>query len=153
MRRIYWSLLLAGAACSGTPTSPNAPSGSPTPINLAGIWTLETHASASCSSLPTSGVDRTYPSLVRITQNGPTLSIDTTTSFGPFPTMRTALIGVANIHDRLTLSDNYGSGVLDIDGTFTAAAISNRISGPLDGRYTVSGKDCVAADHTITFTR
>ena len=27
--------------------------------------------------------------------------------------MRTALIGVANIHDRLTLSDNYGNGGLD----------------------------------------
>lgn len=153
MRRIYLSLLLACAACSGNSTSPNAPSGSPTPITLAGIWTLETHASATCSGLPTSGVDRTYPSLVKITQSGPTLSIDTTTSFGPFPTMRTALIGVANIHDRLTLSDNYGSGVLDIDGTFTATAISNRISGTLDGRYTVSGKDCVAADHAITFTR
>jgi hypothetical protein len=57
------------------------------------------------------------------------------------------------IKDRLRLVDDSVAGSLVIDGTFTGTVSSSRMPGTLDGHVTTGTTDCVATDHTVTFSR
>jgi len=148
MRRTVWALLLALSACGSNSNSPSSLSQT---VNIAGEnWTLQTHASATCVGLPPEAMSRSYP--VTITQDGLTVQMFVTTSFGRLPMMSTNFIG-SKIQDRLVLTDMTNVGLFHMDGTFTSVPTSNTISGALNGILGFQGGECIAVDHSLTFTR
>lgn len=150
MRRICLAVLLLVPACSGntsTPITSTAPSG----YSLPGPWTLQVVASDTCSGLSPDIRNRSY--IVTIYQTGfDTISMNVAINGVTTPIMNASYSGL-KIKDRLRLVDNSVAGNLVIDGTFTGTVSVSKIAGTLSGNVTTAAADCVASDHSLTFTR
>jgi hypothetical protein len=149
MRRLAFVPLALTIACGGSPTASTQTAAAP---NLAGSWTLQTHASASCAAqIPADVRNRSYGT-VTITQAGGTINVTVLTGVGTLPVMIVPISGPA-LSGQFQLVDNTGSG-LQIIGLLTATASANSITGTLNGAFiSGSGPSCSAADHTMTFAR
>jgi hypothetical protein len=96
---------------------------------------------------------RSHSYAVIIYQTGyDTISMNVSMNNVSTPIMYASYSGL-KIQDRLRLVDNAVAGSLVIDGTFTGTVGSNRIAGTLNGNFTTATADCVASNHTLTFTR
>ena len=150
MRRICLAVLLLVPACSGntsTPITSTAPSG----YSLPGPWTLQVVASDTCSGLSPDIRNRSY--IVTIYQTGfDTISMNVAINGVTTPIMNASYSGL-KIKDRLRLVDNSVAGNLVIDGTITGTVSVSKIAGTLSGNVTTAAADCVASDHSLTFTR
>jgi hypothetical protein len=151
MRRTFVALLFVVSACSGSDST--APTAHPPYMSLPGSWSLQTLASDSCSGLPADARSRSY-SIINIYQTGyDTISINVALNGVSTPIMNASYSGL-KIQDKLRLVDNSAVGRLVIDGTFTSSVVSqDKITGRLNGNFTTATADCVASDHTLTFTR
>jgi len=158
MRRASFALLLVLSACSGSTSTPIAPS-SPAPgVNLSGSWTLQTQASGSCSGLSADAVSHSYSRVTIYYASYDTITITVGINGVTLPILTDAQyyssVTGFKIQERVRLTDNSVVGGLAIDGTFTSSVINqNKIAGTLNGNFTNGTADCAAADHTLTFTR
>jgi hypothetical protein len=150
MRRTWLALLCFVSACSGSTSTPIA-STARAGYALPGPWTLQAVASDSCSGLSADTKNRSY--VVTIYQTGyDTISMNVAIS-GLTSTIMNASYSGLVINDHLRLVDKSVPGNLVIDGTFNGKVSVSKIAGTLSGNVTTASADCVASDHSLTFTR
>lgn len=153
MRRTALALLIVLSACSGSTSTPT-PSGPAPGVTLSGAWTLQTLASDSCSGLSADAKSRNYPTVTIYYTGYSTITVTVSVNSVSTTIMTDADYYGLKMQHPLRFVDNSIAGGFVIDGTFTSSVISqNKISGTLNGHFTTAAVDCVATNHTLTFTR
>jgi hypothetical protein len=136
---------------------PSAASPGTTTVCLSGTWYLQTRASASCANtLPAASRNRSY-STVSITQSQGVVTATITSGLGfSGAFVMTALLTGNQLQGQLLLGDTNPPDGVKIEGGVTGTATNTTINATLNGYFTPTtptGPLCIAADHTMTFTK